>query len=151
MKRNFRFYFILILIVGVTAYPIFAQDSGENIFKSNCTACHSIGKTRLVGPGLEGVTDKYEDAWLKKWILNSQAFIASGDERAIAIYEEYNKVAMQSFDFSDQELDSLLSYLANPPIQENITAGNTGGSSDEGMQTIIFVNDSHFYVNSNGI
>jgi len=137
MKRNFRFYFILIL--GIIAYPLVAQDSGESIFKANCTACHSIGKTRLVGPGLEGVTDKYEDAWLKKWILNSQAFIASGDERAIAIYEEYNKVAMQSFDFSDQELDSLLSYLANPPIQENITAGNTGGSSDEGMQTSTFL------------
>ena len=88
MKRNFRFYFILIL--GIITYPLVAQDSGESIFKANCTACHSIGKTRLVGPGLEGVTDKYEDAWLKKWILNSQAFIASGDERAIAIYEEYN-------------------------------------------------------------
>ena len=110
MKRYFRFYFSLFLTLIVTTTSVFAQESGENLFNQNCTACHSLGSNKLVGPGLKGVTDKYETEWLKKWIVNSQAFIKSGDERAIAIYEEYNKVAMQSFDFSDQELDSLLAF-----------------------------------------
>ena len=35
---------------------------------------------------------------------------------------------MQSFDFSDQELDSLLAYLANPPVPEAAVAVAEGGS-----------------------
>ena len=62
---------------------------------------------RLVGPGLKGVTDKYSKEWLKKWIINSQEFIASGDEKAIAIYEEYNKQIMPAFYFSDEEFDAM--------------------------------------------
>ena len=141
MKRYFRFYFTLLLTLIVTTASVFAQESGENLFNQNCTACHSLGSNKLVGPGLKGVTDKYETEWLKKWIVNSQAFIKSGDERAIAIYEEYNKVAMQSFDFSDQELDSLLAYLANPPVPEAAVAVAEGGAVvvDEGMSTSTFL------------
>ena len=139
MKRNFQICFVLLLTIVISiSVSVSAQETGESLFKSNCTACHSIGKTKLVGPGLEGVTEKYETEWLKKWIVNSQAFIASGDERAIAIYEEYNKVAMQSFDFTDQELDSLLAYLANPPVQENIVSQDSI-ASDEGMSTSTFL------------
>tara|TARA_B100000900_G_scaffold69732_1_gene54958 strand:- start:13919 stop:15142 length:1224 start_codon:yes stop_codon:yes gene_type:complete len=141
MKRNFRFYISLLLILTVSLSTVFAQESGENLFNQNCTACHSLGSNKLVGPGLKGVTDKYETEWLKKWIVNSQAFIKSGDERAIAIYEEYNKVAMQSFDFSDQELDSLLAYLANPPVPEAAVALSEGGEIvvDEGISTSTFL------------
>ena len=117
LKINFFKRFLLLAGIFILFISnIFAQDSGEQIFKQNCTACHSMTKARLVGPGLEGVTDKYEREWLVKWIRNSQELIASGDERAIAIYEEYDKVAMSAFDFSDQEFDSLLSYLASPPV-----------------------------------
>jgi hypothetical protein len=122
---------------------IFADDvnAGEKIFKQNCTACHLITDARLVGPGLKGVTDKYEKEWLVKWIRNSQSFIASGDERAIAIYEEYNKVAMASYDFSDQEFSDLLAYLEAPPVKEEIIASSVETLSDEGMSesTILMI------------
>tara|TARA_B100001121_G_C18663129_1_gene609970 strand:+ start:48 stop:1262 length:1215 start_codon:yes stop_codon:yes gene_type:complete len=133
LKINFFKRFLLlagIFILFIT--NIFAQDSGEQIFKQNCTACHSMTKARLVGPGLEGVTDKYEREWLVKWIRNSQELIASGDERAIAIYEEYDKVAMSAFDFSDQEFDSLLSYLASPPVAVAMSS-ETETVSSEGV------------------
>ena len=98
------YIFILFLLILFPGFNLFAEDieSGEKLFKQNCTACHTITSARLVGPGLEGVTDKYEKEWLIKWIRNSQALIASGDERAIAIFEEYQKVAMTSFDFSGE-------------------------------------------------
>ena len=133
LKINFFKRFLLlagIFILFIT--NIFAQDSGEQIFKQNCTACHSMTKARLVGPGLEGVIDKYEREWLVKWIRNSQELIASGDERAIAIYEEYDKVAMSAFDFSDQEFDSLLSYLASPPVAVAMSS-ETETVSSEGV------------------
>ena len=83
MKRYFRFYLSLFLTLTVINSSVFAQESGENLFNQNCTACHSLGSNKLVGPGLKGVTDKYETEWLKKWIVNSQAFIKSGDESTL--------------------------------------------------------------------
>jgi mono/diheme cytochrome c family protein len=126
-------WLLFLLTILLPSSNLFADDveAGEKLFKQNCTACHMMTSARLVGPGLEGVTEKYEKEWLIKWIRNSQSLIASGDERAIAIYEEYNKVAMSSFDFSDQEFSNLLAYLANPPVKEEaVTASNTQALDD---------------------
>jgi cytochrome c551/c552 len=140
MKRNQiieRGILFLLLILFSTISNVFADDvkSGEKIFKQNCTACHMITSARLVGPGLQGVTEKYEREWLIKWIRNSQALIKSGDERAIKVWEEYDKVAMASYDFSDQEFSDLLAYLAAPPVKEEVVASSSGALIDEGMST----------------
>ena len=145
---SFRILFSLILFLLVFRLPAqdVAQDiaqevyegdveAGEKLFKQNCTACHMMTEAKLVGPGLKGVTDKYEKEWLIKWIRNSQQLIASGDERAIKIFEEYNKSVMNSFDFSDDEFSNLLAYLANPPEPEVVLAENTGTTSQQGMST----------------
>ena len=145
---SFRILFSLILFLLVFHLPAqdVAQDiaqevyegdveAGEKLFKQNCTACHMMTEAKLVGPGLKGVTDKYEKEWLIKWIRNSQQLIASGDERAIKIFEEYNKSVMNSFDFSDDEFSNLLAYLANPPEPEVVLAENTGTTSQQGMST----------------
>jgi len=90
------------------------RSNGEQIFKANCTACHTIGGGRLIGPDLEGITKKRKEDWLKQFINSASDFIASGDPDAIAIYEEYNKMAMTSFYFSDEDMEALLGYLENP-------------------------------------
>ncbi|MBF9253888.1 c-type cytochrome [Pontibacter sp. 172403-2] len=86
-------------------------DAGAALFKNNCAVCHSAGSDVIVGPGLQGVTDRHSDAWLHKWIHNSQALIQSGDAEAVAIYEKFNKQAMPSFPFTDDEISSILAYL----------------------------------------
>ena len=115
---------------------VFSQPDGEQIFKANCTACHSLGKTKLIGPGLEGITDKRKKEWLKKWINNSSDLIASGDPDAVAIFEEYNKVAMTNFYFADDEFEALFEYLKNPPVEE-VVAESTSEviASEESMST----------------
>ena len=87
LKNRILFLAVLFFL----SFNLFADVDGEKIFKQNCTACHTIGGGRLVGPDLSGVTEKREDKWLKSWITNSQDLIASGDADAIAIFEEYNK------------------------------------------------------------
>lgn len=89
----------------------FSED-GKSIFKTNCTACHSIGKGRLVGPDLKNINGKRSKAWLFKWIKSSQALIKSGDAEAIAIFKEYNEVPMTDFSFlSDEQIKSILTYI----------------------------------------
>lgn len=142
-NHSFNYHKLLVLILTIFSYQLSAADvaKGEQIFKQNCTACHMITDARLVGPGLKGVTDKYEKEWLVKWIRNSQELIASGDERAIKIYEEYNKTAMSSFYFSDDEFSDLFAYLAAPPVEvepvlaTNVTAEESGISNS----TIIMI------------
>ena len=131
----------ILVIVLISFTNIFSQDvvdslavqKGEQIFKTNCVSCHSIGTNSLIGPGLEGVTEKRKKDWLKKWINSSSDFIASGDADAIAIYEEYNKVAMTSFYFEDEDFEALYAYLKNPPIQVKATSADLVLASDEGV------------------
>ena len=124
---------LLFLTVFFTfSLNLFAQTDGAQIFKTNCISCHTIGGGRLIGPDLEGVSKKRNAEWLKQWINSSSDFIASGDADAIAIFEEYNKVAMTSFYFEDEDMDALLTYLENPPIEEK-EVSTTTAEQDKGM------------------
>ncbi|MBL30018.1 MAG: cytochrome C [Flavobacteriaceae bacterium] len=89
--------------------------AGKKLFNANCAACHKLNK-KAVGPALKGVSSKYEKEWLYKWIKNSSAFIKSGDERAIAIWEEYNRSAMNSFtQLSNADIDNIIAYTDYVP------------------------------------
>lgn len=88
-----------------------AAKEGKTIFKINCAQCHLMSKEDLIGPGMKGVTEKYDQEWLIAFIKNSQAMIAAGDEKAIAVYEKYYKTVMPSFSFNEEEVNQLLAYL----------------------------------------
>ena len=84
--------------------------AGEKLFKANCAACHKLYK-KATGPALYGVGDKYEAEWLYKWVKNSAGLIASGDSRANAIFEEYNKSPMTAFPgLSNEDIDNVIAY-----------------------------------------
>tara|TARA_B100000287_G_scaffold46163_1_gene41248 strand:- start:1229 stop:2446 length:1218 start_codon:yes stop_codon:yes gene_type:complete len=139
MTQNNSFIKVVLFFI-LTAFlvsPVLADDieNGEKLFKQNCTACHMMTEAKLVGPGLKGVTDKYEREWLIKWIRNSQELIASGDERAIKIFEEYNKSVMTAFDFSDDEFSDLLAYLENPPEPEVIASASNDNVENTKMSS----------------
>ena len=122
MKRSSLY--ILALILGLFLTNANAQD-GQTLFNDNCTACHKIG-SKLVGPDLVGVGERRTDDWLKSFITNSTAFIGSGDKDAKAIFEEYGKVEMTSFQgsFTDEEMASLVDYIktAKPVVAEVVVA-----------------------------
>jgi hypothetical protein len=136
MIRTYSLNSRLLFLTVIFAFSLnlFAQTDGAQIFKTNCISCHTIGGGRLIGPDLEGVSKKRNADWLKQWINSSSDFIASGDADAIAIFEEYNKVAMTSFYFEDEDMDALLAYLENPPIEEKEVATTTA-ENDKGMSS----------------
>jgi len=94
--------------------------SGEQLFKQNCKACHNID-SKLIGPALHNVYDRNDLPWIYAFVKNSQKVIASGDEYANNLFNEYNKVQMTAFSsFSDEEILSIMSYIKdqtdNPPV-----------------------------------
>ncbi|MDY8136728.1 c-type cytochrome [Aquimarina sp. 2201CG5-10] len=122
--------------------PVFAQDEaaatdvvaaeatsggdvakGEALFKSLCAACHKRYK-KMTGPALFGVADKYEREWLYSWIKNSRAMIDAGDAQAIAIFEEYNKTAMNAFpQLNNTDIDNILAYVMQPKPEPKVAEG----------------------------
>ncbi len=129
----------LMLLFAVTT--LHAQDvkEGEKIFKSKCTSCHAIDR-KVVGPALKGIPETKDEAWLIKWIKNSQALIASGDAEAIKIFEENNKLVMTSFtDLSDDQVRSVLAYItdASKEKPKDATNGGAGAKDDNASMFMI--------------
>ena len=78
------------------------------------------------------MTDRRPVEWIKSFILNSQKVIQSGDEYAVNLYNEYNQTLMTSFDFSDEELNSVIEYIKaetikGPPVKEVATVAGADG------------------------
>ncbi len=156
LSQEFSKYFLLFILV-ISLSSTYAQDEtttaeaatekasespvpggdptkGKELFNSLCAACHKP-YSDAVGPALHGVTERREMEWLYEWIKNSQALIKSGDQQAVALYEEWNKVAMNAFpQLSNQDIDDILSYVEQPKPEPKVavaavddTAASQGG------------------------
>ena len=88
-----------------------AQSSGEALFRSNCEACHSIGKEDGLGPGLQGVTKMRDRAWLTRWIKTPDKVLADKDPIAVDLYNRYKKILMPNLRLSDSEVEELIIYM----------------------------------------
>jgi mono/diheme cytochrome c family protein len=95
--------------------------AGETLFKNNCAACHATSAEVVVGPGLAGITQRRPEDWLVSWIRNSQKMVQSGDKYAVEIFNKYNKTVMPSYDFTDDQIKSILRYV-------EAVNGGAGGS-----------------------
>ena len=91
--------------------------NGESLFKGNCTVCHAIDEV-IIGPALRDIHERRNQEWIYAFIKNSQKVIKSGDEYAVELYNQYNKTLMTSFDFSDEELDAILTYIKDESSKE---------------------------------
>jgi mono/diheme cytochrome c family protein len=131
--------FIISLIIALSSLSGFAQEAdvqaGKKLFNANCAACHKLNK-KAVGPALKGVSAKYEREWLYSWIKNSAAMIKDGDPQAVAVWEEYNKVAMNAFPLlSNADIDNILAYTdytPPAPVASAVTQ-QTAATSDSGV------------------
>jgi mono/diheme cytochrome c family protein len=102
-------FLIFLLVASFTSVGQTAED--EKNF-AQCKACHTIGGGKLVGPDLKGVTERRDEAWLIKFVQNSQALIQSGDETAIKVFEENSKIPMPSHSLTDDQVKGILKYIA---------------------------------------
>jgi cytochrome c551/c552/Flp pilus assembly pilin Flp len=101
---------------------IFAQSEGEQIFKSTgCTACHTIGGGKLVGPDLQGVLDRRSEDEIIKYVQNPA---------------DFGVTLMPPQALDADEIKAVLAYISSyvPEVKE--TTEEVVSKQEEGMSAI---------------
>ncbi len=97
---------------------------GETLYKNNCAQCHAVTAEKVIGPGLLGIEERRDYAWIKKWINNPAGVLASGDKYANELYLAYEKVNMSAFPaYGDDEIKSILAYVKSAAVPVVAVAG----------------------------
>ena len=119
---------------ATTASSDGAGDSakGKELFNSLCASCHKR-YSDATGPALHGVTERRDRDWLYKWIKNNNELRASGDQEAIAIFEEWGGTIMNTFpQLSNGDIDDILAYVEQPKPTPPAAGQVSGAASETG-------------------
>jgi protein SCO1/2 len=84
---------------------------GEELFRSRCDSCHSLGSDDGLGPGLQGVTQHRDRAWLIRWLKMPDRMLEEKDPVATELFNRYQKLSMPNLRLSDAEIEALINYM----------------------------------------
>ncbi|MBI4293854.1 MAG: SCO family protein [Betaproteobacteria bacterium] len=93
------------------ARPIEGMDAGSYLFRTRCSACHTIGKGNALGPDLMGVTRSRDRAWLARYIKTPDKVLAEKDPIALQLFAKYNEMRMPNLRLGDGDVEMLIRYL----------------------------------------
>lgn len=128
-------------LFSILLFPLHSvqAQSGEELFKGNCTSCHQVNK-KMIGPALKGARQAWaertgSDEAITAWIKNSQGYIKeTGDSYAKELLAQYNGTVMTPMALSTEEVASILDYVDNwtPPAPKPGEEVADAGAAGEG-------------------
>ncbi len=128
LLKNLTNHIFLTSVLLAFSFKLSAQSEGEQIFKSVCAACHSIGEGKLVGP----------DA--KEW-MTSDRFTSTDDPVGTLIKyvqnpAEFGVIEMPPQALTDDEIKGILTYIKEyVPEEKPMVSTESVLSTEEGMST----------------
>ncbi len=87
---------------------------GEDLFRSRCDSCHNLSAEDGLGPGLQGVTQRRDRAWLTRWLKMPDRMLTEKDPIAIELFNRYNKLSMPNLRLTDSDIEALIEYMEKP-------------------------------------
>jgi mono/diheme cytochrome c family protein len=128
------FFFPAVLANGKTLNQTAAE--GQVIFNQKCTACHTIGAGKLIGPDLQGVTQRRDLDWLQRMISGPDKLVAAQDPILTPLVAEFNNFVMPNLGLTQSEVQAVIAYLENPGSagQAQAAALPNSGSQLRGRQ-----------------
>lgn len=146
MRIILRFCIASVVFLLLPFVSVLAQKSGEAIFKESCTACHTIGKGKLVGPDLANVQNRHSEEWIKNFVKSSTTVIKSGDKYADSLFHAFNQMPMPDHpNLTDADINGLIAYIAeksSAPQSETASADIPPGDPKIGKS--LFVGNVRF-------
>jgi cytochrome c2 len=84
---------------------------GEELFAAKgCKACHKLDGTKLVGPGLQAVSQRRSVPWMARMMLKPEVMVQTDAEAKKLLAAYMTQMANQNV-AADTELPHLLAYL----------------------------------------
>ena len=108
---SFKSYQNTDLVPYAEAEKIPKMSKGEDMFRAHCDSCHSLDNEDGLGPGLQGVTERRDRAWLARWLKTPDKLLAEKDPIALDLYNRYNKILMPNLRLSDTDVEALIVYM----------------------------------------
>ena len=91
---------------------------GERVYLgAGCTACHTIGRGKLVGPDLLDLLKRRDRTWLRQWLDDPPAMLAR-DAATRKLFPDYT-IVMPKLNLRPDEIESLIDFLERRPHQKN--------------------------------
>jgi protein SCO1/2 len=104
------------------APQVTGRSTGDFIFRTRCTSCHTIGGGDRLGPDLTGVLAKRSTAWLTRWLKEPDKMIAEKDPVVMEMRARFRNLPMPNLGLNDTDAAALLEYLAHPDSGTGISA-----------------------------
>lgn len=83
--------------------------SGTKVYAVKCSACHKLTSEKLVGPGWQGVTERFKPEWIMNFVTNTDAML-NKDPKAQAQLE-ICLVRMPNQNVTDDEARNIYEFM----------------------------------------
>ena len=92
--------------------------TGEDLFRTRCSSCHTIGKgdvvalaERRIGPDLYNVTRQRDRKWLVRWLAEPDKMLQEKDPLAMSLLAQYKNIPMPNLQLNAADVTQLLGYI----------------------------------------
>ncbi|EJM55668.1 SCO family protein [Pseudomonas sp. GM48] len=113
-------------------------SKGEELFRTRCASCHSLGPLdgqgiglHSIGPDLIGVTHQRDPAWLIRWIREPDRMLAEKDPIAMELFDRYNKIAMPNLRLDELSAQSIIDFLQEETNRQHPPAAPMVSGNEE--------------------
>lgn len=120
-KRCLLIAVLILLVLPRNA----AAQLADQFFQQNCTACHTIGGGRLIGPDLKDAVQQKDRAWLEHFIQDPEAVLNGGDPYALQLKKDAGGIVMPKMPGVTPEMAKALMGL----IEAKAKLPNSGGAA----------------------
>lgn len=101
-------------------------NSGQYLFATHCSACHTVGHGDRIGPDLLGITNQRDHDWLTSFIATPDKLLAQNDPIATALFAKYKQVQMPNLRLNEAQTSAIIGYIQ----QQSETASKENAASN---------------------